>query len=293
MSPKDRDVERDLFDAEVLQCRPSGRDGFLLTVRLARPLARPLEGGHFFMLRTGGCDFPFLNRPFSVHDVRGESGSAPELDFLFKSIGRGTACMARARRGDPLRLIGPLGRPFPQAGAGETTLLVAGGVGLPPLFLHLRRRQQRLAGGEGRGARPESPTLLLYGARSQDQLFELAAAEKLGVPVRTATEDGSLGLHGRVDRLLAQTLHSLGGAPVRILTCGPDPMMAAVSALARARKIPCLVSLETLMACGFGVCNACAVPIDDGRGGVARFARACIDGPVVDGAEVLWHAAGR
>jgi dihydroorotate dehydrogenase electron transfer subunit len=69
-------------------------------------------------------------------------------------------------------------------------------------------------------------------------------------------------------------------------------MMAAVSALARARKVPCLVSLETLMACGFGVCNACAVPIDDGKGGVARFARACIDGPVVDGAEVLWHAAG-
>jgi dihydroorotate dehydrogenase electron transfer subunit len=293
VSPKERDpgrnLERDCFDAEVAACRPSGRDGFLLTARLARPLARPLEGGHFFMLRTGGADFPFLNRPFSVHDVRENPVGGPELDFLFKSIGRGTGCMARARRGDPLRLIGPLGRPFPSPRHGETTLLVAGGVGLPPLFLHLRRRQQRPAeeGGAGAGG----PVILLYGARSKDQLFELAAAEKLGVPVKTATEDGSLGLHGRVDRLLDQTLVGLGETPVRILTCGPDPMMAAVAALARSRKVPCLVSLETLMACGFGVCNACAVPIDDGKGGVARFARACIDGPVVDGAEVLWHAA--
>ena len=289
MSATRREIERDLFDAEVLACRPSGRDGFLLTVRLARPLARPIEGGHFFMLRTGGADFPFLNRPFSVHDVRDAAGGGgPELDFLYKSIGRGTGCMARARRGEPLRLIGPLGRPFPPPRQGETTLLVAGGVGLPPLFLHLRRRQQRI-GPAGGGSAP-GPAILLYGARSKDQLFELDAAEKLGVPVQAATEDGSLGLHGRVDRLLQQTLDSLGGAPVRILTCGPDPMMAAVSALARSRKIPCLVSLETLMACGFGVCNACAVPIDDGKGGVARFARACIDGPVVDGAEVLWHA---
>jgi dihydroorotate dehydrogenase electron transfer subunit len=274
----------------------------MLTVRLARPLARPLEGGHFFMLRTAGADFPFLNRPFSVHDVRDHAGSAggesagragPELDFVFKSVGRGTGCMARARPGDPVRLIGPLGQPFPPARAGETTLLVAGGVGLPPLFLYLRRRQPsgRPAGAVARD--DNSPVLLLYGARSKDQLFELAAAEKLGVPVRTATEDGSHGLHGRVDRLLAETLDSLRGAPARILTCGPDPMMAAVAALARSRRVPCLVSLETLMACGFGVCNACAVPIDDGKGGVARFARACIDGPVVDGAQVLWHAGAR
>jgi dihydroorotate dehydrogenase electron transfer subunit len=109
--------------------------------------------------------------------------------------------------------------------------------------------------------------------------------------VRTATEDGSDGLHGRVDALLAATLDELAGRRVRAFTCGPDPMMAAVSALCATRGVPCHVSLETLMACGFGVCNACAVPIAGGDGSLGHYARACIDGPVMDGARVLWRAA--
>lgn len=269
---------RDCFDAAVLECRPSGRGGHLLRVALPRPLARPLEGGHFFMLRTEGADFPFLNRPFSAHDARPD-GRGPELQFLFKAIGRGTGCLSRLRAGEKLKLVGPLGQPFPAPRAGETTILVAGGVGLPPLFLWLRRRQETSA---------REPAVLLYGARFREQLFELDAALQLGVPVRTATEDGSHGLRGRVDQLLAATLDEVRG-PVRVYACGPDPMMAAVARLCGERRLPCLVSLETLMACGFGVCNACAVPMKGADGMIARFARACIDGPVMDGASVLWH----
>lgn len=286
--------DRDSFAARVIDCRPSGRDGFALRVALPRRLVTPLEGGHFFMVRTEGADFPFLSRPFSVHDVAPD-GCGPELAFVFKSVGPGTRALARLKAGDPIRLTGPLGRPFPTensgANPGVTTLLVAGGVGLPPLFLWLRRRLEM-----GRDDR----ALLLYGARFRDQLFELDAAELLGVPVRTATEDGSHGMRGRVDKLLAVTLDELardGETPVRIFTCGPDPMMAAVARLAAERGVECLVSLETLMACGFGVCNACAVPVrnladpaaDPAR--VERFARACIDGPVMDSRAVHWHAA--
>ncbi len=294
--------ERDVVTASVVECRSSGRDGFLLRVALAQPFAGPLEGGHFFMVRTVGSDFPLLNRPFSAHDVRRCRGGL-EIAFLFKAIGSGTRCLSRLRAGDSVLLVGPLGRPFPAGGVGDpavgestageataneatppaTTLLVAGGVGLPPLFLWLRRRQE-----EGR----RDPAVLLYGARYRDQLFELEAASALGVPVRTATEDGSHGLHGRVDHLLRQTLDELAGHSVRIFTCGPDPMMAAVARLAIERRVPCLASLETVMACGFGVCNACAVPVTAGDGKLARYARACIDGPVMDGATVLWqHAA--
>lgn len=269
---------RDVLRTTVRELRGAGRDGWLLKVALPQPLAQPLEGGHFFMLRADGADFPFLNRPFSVHDASPD-GRGPELSFLFKEVGRGTGCLARLRAGDPLTLIGPLGLPFPPAQSGTTTVLVAGGVGLPPLYLWLKRRRE--SGGK-------EPALLLYGARFKDQLFELDAAQQLGVEVRTATEDGSHGLRGRVDRLLEETLDGLRG-PARIYTCGPDPMMAAIARIAARRQLPCLASLETLMACGFGVCNACAVPVTEGDGKLARYARACIDGPVLDATRVLWQ----
>ncbi|MSR46130.1 MAG: dihydroorotate dehydrogenase electron transfer subunit [Planctomycetes bacterium] len=273
--------QRAVVRATVRELRATGRDGFLLRVALPAPLVQPLEGGHFFMLRTDGPDFPFLNRPFSVHEAS-HTASGSELAFLFKAIGRGTGCLSRLRAGDSLTLVGPLGQPFPAALHGDTTILVAGGVGLPPLYLWLKRRQEQ-------GSRDRA--LLLYGARSRDQLFELDAALALGVPVRTATEDGSHGLRGRVDKLLEATLDELAGQPTRVYTCGPDPMMAAVSRIATRRGIPCLASLETLMACGFGVCNACAVPVTDGDGTIARYARACVDGPVMDASQVLWQAA--
>ncbi len=273
--------ERHVVRATVIDCSSAGRDGFLLRVALPAPFAEPLEGGHFFMVRTDGADFPFLNRPFSVHSAAPD-GRGPELSFIFKNVGRGTGCLSRLRTGDALTLVGPLGRPFPHADPGVTTVLVAGGVGLPPLFRWLERRRERAA---------REPALLLYGARSSDQLFDLASAERLGVPVRTATEDGSHGMKGRVDKLLAATLDELGARPVCVYTCGPDPMMAAVARLSAARRVRCMVSLETLMACGFGVCNACAVPVTDGDGQLARYARACMDGPVMDGASVLWQAA--
>lgn len=272
---------RDVLHTTVREVAAIGRDAWRLSVLLPAPLAAPLEGGHFFMLRTEGADFPFLNRPFSAH-AAGPDGRGPELVFLFKTVGRGTGCLARLHVGEALTVIGPLGQPFPDPLAGETTVLVAGGVGLPPLHLWLARRRQRRLGGTA---------LLLYGARSRDQLLELASAQALGVEVRTSTDDGSHGLHGRVDRLLDATLDGIAG-PVRVFTCGPDPMMAAVTRVAATRGVPCLVSLETLMACGFGVCNACAVPLADGDGRLARYARACIDGPVMDGRAVLWqHAA--
>jgi dihydroorotate dehydrogenase electron transfer subunit len=273
--------ERDVFLAQTLEVRPSGRDGWLLRVQLPRPLARPLEGGHFFGLRTSGADFPFLNRPFSVHDASPDT-RGPELQFLLKVVGRGTTCLSKLTRGEPVQLVGPLGRPFPKEEGGATTLLVAGGVGLPPLFLWLRRRAEE---------RRSERALLLYGARVQAQLFELEAAQSLGVEVRTATEDGSHGVRGRVDKLLLAALDEHAGRPVRVFTCGPDPMMAVVSRICAERRVPSFVSLETLMACGFGVCNACAVPVADGSGAVARFARACMDGPVMDGTQVHWQSA--
>jgi dihydroorotate dehydrogenase electron transfer subunit len=264
--------ERFVLRSTVRECRPSGSQGFLLTTSVDQTLPRELEGGHFFMLRAEDAEFPFLNRPFSVHSA-GPASRGPELQFLFKVVGSGTASLARLRAGDPLHLVGPLGQPFPMHVKGRTTVLVAGGVGFPPLHLYLRRHLQR--------DQPEN-CILLYGARSRDQLFELDGLRGLDVEIHTATEDGSDGLCGRVDGLLERVLEAHAGQALRILTCGPDPMMTRVAEIAAEHQIPCWVSLETFMACGFGVCNACAVPRAESEGEGFRYARACLDGPVFD-----------
>ena len=119
------------------------------------------------------------------------------------------------------------------------------------------------------------------------QLFALDSVHEMGVEVRCSTEDGSLGHHGRVDALLQEVLAE--GGDLRVLTCGPDPMMARVAELCEEAGVPCLASLETLMACGFGVCNACAVPYRQEAEPGYRYARACMDGPVMDASQILWH----
>ena len=88
--------------------RVLGGEGFVVEVELDQPLSDPLEGGNFFMLRTPDSSFPFLNRPFSVHDVEPD-GRGPRLSFLLKVVGDGTACLAQLCSGQELRLVGPLG----------------------------------------------------------------------------------------------------------------------------------------------------------------------------------------
>lgn len=262
----------------MVDCLPTGEDGHRLRLALDAAPSMALEGGHFFMLRTEQREFPFLSRPFSVHDVEG-----CVLDFVLKAVGPGTRCLAGSRPGERVHLTGPLGQPFPHGDPGTTTILVAGGVGFPPLHLYLRRRAA-----SGR----REPVVLLYGGRRNGHLYEVDSARSMGVTVHTATEDGSEGFHGRVDGLLERILNERASEAMRILTCGPDPMMERVAEIAAARSIPCLVSLETFMACGFGVCNVCAVPLRLRPGEAPRYARACIDGPVFNAARLWDHGVG-
>jgi dihydroorotate dehydrogenase electron transfer subunit len=122
----------------------------------------------------------------------------------------------------------------------------------------------------------------LYGGRCASDLAledELAEVSDL----RVATEDGSLGTMGRVTVALEKALSETKDR-AKIYACGPEPMMAAVVAMAREAHVPCEVSLETVMACGYGVCLGCAVPKVGGG-----FLYACSDGACVDGYLIDWE----
>jgi dihydroorotate dehydrogenase electron transfer subunit len=130
-------------------------------------------------------------------------------------------------------------------------------------------------------ARPEDITFL-FGAATKGLLYDLDAYTEQGIRVLAATDDGSQGFHGNVLQLL-DGLWERGELPrdVRLLACGPDPMLEAVERLARANDLACWLSLETLMGCGVGICNGCPVPTRaEGPLGAWPNAKCCVEGPV-------------
>lgn len=260
------------LDAEVLDNCAEGGQSFRL--RLAAPGWPRAAPGQFVMLSPGARGAaerhdPLLPRPMAVYRTREEDG-APAVEILYKVMGRGTQLLAETRVGERVRMVGPLGAPFPLPRAGERALLVGGGTGIASLYeLALRARER-------------GPVEVLLGARGAADLMGRSDFAALGVELRVATEDGSAGVRGLVTELLEAALAEATDA-VLVYACGPTPMMRRAAALAAARGRRCVVSLENHMACGFGVCLGCAVPRAGGG-----FALVCRDGPVLDADAVAW-----
>lgn len=255
-------------------------------VTLAAPeQARLVQPGQFVMLKcSADLDaLPLLRRPFSVFDLHPQprTGRPGGLDLLVKDVGAGTHALTLLRPGDEIYALGPQGRPFQIPPEGKNRIraacLVAGGVGIAALYLLARRLT-------GAGI----PTLLFYGGRGAADLVLREAFEQLGVRAFYCTEDGSLGERGMVTGSLEKFLRR--GAPGSVLAyaCGPWAMMREVDRLARARGIPCQVSLEARMGCSVGACMGCVVRTT-GAGDQAGYTRVCLEGPVMESSKVDWE----
>jgi dihydroorotate dehydrogenase electron transfer subunit len=235
--------------------------------------------GQFVMIRTAAGTDPLLRRPFSVFEIiRDTAGSPAGISVLCKRIGPGTARLYDAAAGDRLSVLGPLGRPFSLVSPPAEAWMVAGGVGLAP-FAALTEALQ------GTGARAR----LFYGGRTRADLFYLDWFASRGVTLDLATEDGSLGAHGRVTEPLDDALRARApGLAVTLYACGPEPMLKAVAGLARTHGCPSQLSTERVMGCGLGGCYSCVVRVRD-AGGTPRFVRSCLNGPVFNGDDLVWE----
>ncbi|MCO5326922.1 MAG: hypothetical protein M9964_07670 [Solirubrobacterales bacterium] len=254
----------------VVANSPSGGYTLLTALDPDGPLPK---AGQFYMLAAehgwgGGGGRPFLPRAFSVADATaGETGV--RLTFVLEDVGPGTHELAGLAEGDGLLLTGPLGRPFSpprdvNPGAAGA-ILAGGGIGLAPLAL-LRRD---LA---ARGF-PER-SLLGFRDEAHSGGLELFRCSEL----RLASEDGHAGHRGYVTDLLAVMLEGDDAAATAVVyACGPPAMLEAVRALCEECGVAAELALESPMACGYGACFGCAMPL---RGG--GYMRLCVDGPVVD-----------
>nr|ADI21992.1 2-polyprenylphenol hydroxylase and related flavodoxin oxidoreductases [uncultured myxobacterium HF0200_01L06] len=210
----------------------------------------------------------------AIYRVRQASGEGVDLEILYKVGGRGTALLAAALAGQTIRVVGPLGEPFPDPveRPGARPILVGGGTGIASLFL-LAERAVACA------ASPADVTVVL-GAQTEVDLLGCDDFEGLGLTLHCVTEDGSRGQRGRVTDVLAELL-GLEGAVV--FACGPTAMMQRCSEIADRHSVRCVVSLENTMACGFGVCLGCAAPV-----GESGYALVCCQGPVFEATGVRW-----
>jgi len=241
-------------------------------LKLYAPALTGAEPGQFVHLRAGSSTDPLLRRPFSIHYVDQKAG---EIWLLIRVVGPATSALSRLRPGAELDLLGPLGNTFPAREEAAAAMLVAGGIGLAPLYFLARRRLEAGLAFD----------LLLGGAEGSslpgDAFFDCA-----GLKPMLATEDGSRGFKGTVVDLLKQRLES-GEKPSRIHACGPVPMLARVVDLGKIYAVPVHISLESLMACAVGACLGCVFPFK--INGMLEYRRVCRDGPVFNGEEAHFN----
>ena len=212
--------------------------------------------GQFVNIQITG---KFLRRPISVCDYDEES-----LTIVYKVVGSGTGMLSRMVPGEKLDILTGLGNGYDLAPAGDSPVLLGGGVGVPPLY-HLAKRL--LAMGK--------QVTVILGFNTGVEVFYEQEFRALGCRVIVTTADGSYGVKGFATTPLESLDYSY------FYTCGPEPMLKAVYNSTRTSG---QMSFEERMGCGFGACMGCSCKTLTG------FKRICKDGPVMRKEEILWES---
>lgn len=235
-----------------------------------------------------------LRRPLGLAGRR-ETPAGSEIDLIYRTIGTGTHWLGRLGVGENLSLLGPLGNAFTIRPGQKQAVLVAGGVGIPPMLYQARALAdagvRTVAFNGARSANLLPLTILPCGAPAEPCPTRCVAEfAECGADALVTTDDGSVGMKGFVASALEAWLDASGAAPGEtvIYSCGPEPMMKAVAKACLARGIECQLALERYMGCGMGTCQSCAVKIRDTSPDGWSYKLCCTDGPVFDASVVIW-----
>jgi dihydroorotate dehydrogenase electron transfer subunit len=281
-----------LEDGRVLAQTEHEGAQWILRLEAPRCAARAQPGS--FVHLSCDDDIP-MRRPLSIMRVDAAAGW---IEVLYKVLGPGLAALSRRRVGDLLSVLGPIGHGFVAHPERPRTLLVGGGVGIPPMvFLaealrddaRARWKPLVLMGSEIPFPFRARPSTILVPGIPAGAIACMPLLDGWGVPSRLASRSGFPGCHdGFVTELADAWLASLDApalAEVEVFACGPTPMLEATARVARRHGVPCQVSLEEFMACAVGGCAGCAVRVQTPDGPAMK--RVCVDGPVFDAATVF------
>ena len=251
-----------ITDFRLIEKKEWAKSTYLL-LQSDEPLEE-IKAGQFVQVRVDDAQHTYLRRPISIHDVDYQNRT---ITLLVQRVGEGSNKIADTELNDTLNIIYPLGNGFTlPEDKKQNAILVGGGIGIAPLYYLGKMLKEK-------GIEPQ----FLLGGRSKSDLIMLEDFESVG-KVYITTNDGSLGEEGFV------TQHSIWKEKKfdMIYTCGPKPMMMALTKMARENNIECEVSLENLMACGLGACLCCVENTIEGHVCV------CKEGPVININKLLW-----
>jgi len=247
-------------------------DGFYQTVLHAPEISSHSHPGQFVNILPTSNWSHVMRRPMSI-----ASQGNDEISVIYKVIGDGTSIMADWKTGEMVDIIGPLGNIW--AGY-ETTfpILIGGGVGIAPIFnLYNLLKEHQIE------------HILIMGARDKNEHF---LKQDKRNQIFLSTDDGSMGIAGNVVDALSSIFPN-GDYPsgCKIFSCGPPMMMESIRNYSLQNGLECDLALETIMACGFGICQGCTVEkkaaTTDKHSYRNKFVLACMDGPIFNAEKIV------
>ncbi len=250
-----------LVQAPVRDIEELNENIFLLKVH-APEIAKIILPGQFLNIRVSNNAYPLLRRPFSVCDIDGET-----IMLLFNIMGEGTSILANKQKGEPVDILGPLGKGFNFNEDFETAVIAGGGMGAAP-FPFLQKSIDT-----------KKEILSFIGGRNKNEVITYGMQN-----LHSATDDGSYGFKGNVVNLLNENLELLQSKKIKIFGCGPTPMLKALKDFCNKYNFNCEVSTECAMACGFGICQGCPIESSNEDN---KYYLVCKDGPVFNINDVI------
>jgi dihydroorotate dehydrogenase electron transfer subunit len=243
-------------------------------------VAGSCKPGNFVAISVGGDSSKMvLRRAFAISRVSTSASVGGTMELIVAPHGQGSKWLCAQGEGVVLDLVAPLGTAFGIPTEPVPVLLVGGGYGSAPLFGLAELLNSR-------GCRVD----MLLGASTGSKIYAPMEGKRAVNSMRIYTEDGSMGSAGRVTDPIAQIIKDLNVAV--IYSCGPMPMLAAITKISNEFEVVHQCAVEESMACGIGICMTCVLPVENEDGAVSMV-RSCIDGPVMDGAKVQWSQVGQ
>lgn len=231
---------------------------------LAKDIANLAEPGQFINVYLNS-EVHLLPRPISICEINKEQGI---LSLVYAVVGKGTRLISKYKADEKIKIMGPVGNGFEIEEDKEESIILGGGVGIPPLLELVKQLKGKKT--------------VFLGFRSSIYLVD--EFKKHCDNVYISTENGAEGIKGNVINLL-NTIDPSGKI---LYSCGPKPMLKAVNEWADKKGISTQLSFEERMACGIGACLVCTCKTKKKEESDWEHRRVCKDGPVFKGEEVVW-----